>query len=144
MNNMRRIRKSSMVLPAAIAALALLPGAGPATAKSSSAGLTNFHGTVSAVSSTSASRTLKLKRASGTTLTFRITASTEFERLSGLSALTKGKSIEVKARRVDGRWVARQIEPSTGSDDDGGGSGGGGSDDAAGDDHGSGGHGSDD
>lgn len=142
---MRRIRKSSMVLPAAIAALALLPGAGPATAKSSSAGLTNFHGTVASVST--ANRTVRLRRSSGT-ITFRVTASTEFERLSGLSALTRGKSIEIKARKIDGRWTARQIEPGgASSDDDSGDDNGGGrngSDDAPGDDHGSGGHGSDD
>jgi hypothetical protein len=142
MTNMRRIRRSSMALGATVAALAVLPGAGPATAKSSSAGLTNFHGTVSSVSTSA--RTLRINRTSGTTLTFRITSATEFERLSGLSSLTKGKSIEVKARKVNGRWTARKIEPLAGGTDDNGGGSDDGANHDAGDDHGSGGHGSDD
>jgi hypothetical protein len=130
----------------AAGAIAVLPVAGTATAKTSTAGLTSFHGTV--VSASTAGKTLKIKRPSGTTLTFRVTATTKFERLGGgLGALRSGRSIEVKARKVDGRWTARNVEPAelehAGGDDNGGGSGAG-SDDPAGDDHGSGGHGSDD
>jgi hypothetical protein len=131
----------------AAGAVAVLPaaGAGVAGAKTSTAGLTNFHGTVLSTSTGATGKTLRIKRPSGTTLTFRVTTATKFERLGGgLSALRAGRSIEVKAKRIDGRWTARQVEPAAlehaGGDDHGGG----GADDLAGDDHGSGGHGSDD
>jgi Tfp pilus assembly protein PilW len=148
--NMKRTT-SMLVSVAAVAALAVIPGTGataaPVSAASSSAGLTSFHGTVSSVST--GSSTLRLKRASGRIMSFRVTSATTFQRLGGgLSALTRGKSIEVKARQVNGRWTARKIEPATGTDDNGSGSHG--ADDGpnhdAGDDHGGGrgGHGSDD
>jgi hypothetical protein len=123
-------------------AVALVPASAPAK---SSDGLTSFHGTVTSVST--AGKTFRIKRANGATLTFRVTSATTYERVGGrLSALTRGEAIEVKARRVDGRWTARKVE----ADDDGAGDdhGGGGDDDGAnhdaGDDHGSGGHGADD
>ncbi|MCW2987056.1 MAG: hypothetical protein JWR63_4626 [Conexibacter sp.] len=135
-------RTISMLAPvAAVAALAAIPGTGataaPVSAASSTAGLKSFHGTVSSVSS----GTLRLKRAGGRIMSFRVTSGTTFERLGGrLSALTKGKAIEVKARQVNGRWTARKIEPGAAADDNG-------ADDGpnhdAGDDHGGGGHGSD-
>ncbi|WCB92109.1 hypothetical protein DSM104299_00794 [Baekduia alba] len=136
---------NKIVVTGAVAAIAVVPAAGAGAKSSSSAGLTNFHGTV--VSASSASKSLKIKRPSGTTLTFRVTSTTKFERLGGgLGALRAGRSIEVKARKVDGRWTARAVEPAAAEhpngDDDS--SGGGGSDDAGADDHGSGGHGSDD
>jgi hypothetical protein len=127
---------------AATAALAAVPtvnagaASGSGSGTSSTAALKNFHGTVASVST--AARTLRITRPNGTTLTFRITASTTFERLGGgLSALRQGRSIEVKARRSDGRWVARKVEPATAEHATG-------DDRRAGDDHGSGGHGSDD
>jgi hypothetical protein len=145
MFNMTKHRRTSWpVAVVVVAALAVIPVAG-AGAKSSTAGLTNFHGTV--VSASSASNTLRIKRPSGTTLTFRVTSATKFERLGGrLGALRAGRSIEVKALKVAGSWTARQVEPAAAEhaagDDNGGGSHG--ADDPPGDDHGSGGHGSDD
>jgi hypothetical protein len=126
------------------AALAAVPG--PAVAKSSD-GLRSFHGTVTSVSKSA--KTFRVKRTNGTSLTFRVTSATVFERISGgFSGLSKGRAIEVKAKNVDGRWSARKIEPDTDGDDgDDRGRGRGSddsSDDDAGDDHGSGGHGSDD
>jgi len=103
------------------------PASAPAGAKSSSsAGLRSFHGTVVSVSNSD--RTLRLRRSASLTTTFRITSTTVFDGLSGISALTRGRAVEVKARLVGGRWVARKIEPATRSRDD----------------HGSGGHGADD
>jgi Domain of unknown function (DUF5666) len=142
-------RTISTAVAAAFTAAALTAAPGPAVAKSS-AGLTSFHGTVSSVSKSS--KTFRVKRANGTSLTFRVTSATVFQRISGgFSGLTKGRAIEVKAKKVDGRWSARKVEPDddrSGGDDNGGGSGRGGDDDGpnhdAGDDHGSGGHGSDD
>jgi hypothetical protein len=140
---------ATVAVAAAAVAVPLTAGAGAATVPVKSSSLTSFHGTVTSVST--ANRTFRLKRSSGATLTFRVTSATVYERLGGLSSL-RGKAVEVKGRRADGRWTARKVE----RDDDGAnhdagddhGSGGGGSDDGpnhdAGDDHGSGGHGSDD
>jgi hypothetical protein len=148
-----KLRRTSMLAPvAAAAALAvgMAPGAGATTASSSSssssAGLTSFHGTVTSVST--ANRTFRIRRASGSSLTFRVTGATVYERLSGGLSSLRGKAIEVKGRMVDGRWTARKIEPDSdrAGDDNGGGRGGAddGPDHDAGDDHGGGGHGSDD
>jgi len=134
-------RTISTTVAAAFAAAALTAAPGPATAKSS-AGLTSFHGTVSSVSKSA--KTFRLARANGTSLTFRVTSATVFQRIS-FAGLSKGRSIEVKAKKVDGRWSARKVEPGTAGDDD---NGGGGNDDGpdhdAGDDHGGSGSGSDD
>lgn len=136
---------ATVALAAAAVAVPLASaGAAPVGAKSSSS-LTSFHGTVTSVST--ANRTFRLKRASGATLTFRVTSATVYERLSGGLSSLRGKAVEVKGRRADGRWTARKVE----RDDDGAAddNGGGGSDDGANhdatDDHGgSGGGGSDD
>jgi hypothetical protein len=119
---------------AAFATAALTAVPGPATAKDS-AGLTSFHGTVTSVSKSA--KTFRIKRTSGTSLTFRVTSATTFQRISGgFSGLTSGKAIEVKAKKVDGRWTARKVEPGTAGDTD---HHGGGNDDGpnhdAGDDH---------
>jgi hypothetical protein len=114
--------KRMLLAPAVIAAVAMGPGPSPATAAPSN-GLTSFHGTVSTVSESA--RTFRIKRSNGASLTFRVTSATVFQRIS-FGGLTNGKTIEVKARKVDGRWTARKVEPGTA------------------DDHGSGGHGSDD
>jgi hypothetical protein len=138
-------RTISAAVATAFTAAALIAVPSSATAKSS-AGLTNFHGTVTSVSKSA--KTFRVKRANGTSLTFRVTSATVFQRISGgFSGLTKGRAIEVKAKNVDGRWSARKVEPGTAGDDDSDAHGGG-SDDGpnhdAGDDHGGGGHGSDD
>lgn len=136
---------ATVAVAAAGVAVPLSAGAAAAPTKSSSS-LTSFHGTVTSVST--ANRTFRLKRSSGTTLTFRVTSATVFERLGGLSSL-RGKAVEVKGRRANGRWTARKVEPNDdGANHDAGDDHGGGNDDGAnhdaGDDHGGGGHGSDD
>jgi Domain of unknown function (DUF5666) len=137
-----------MLAPVAAAAalvVAMAPGAGATSpvATSSASALTSFHGTVTSVST--ANRTFRIRRSGGTSLTFRVTSATVYERLSGGLSSLRGKAIEVKGRKADGRWTARKIEPDDDAGDD---NGGGGNDDGAnhdaGDDHGSGGHGSDD
>jgi Domain of unknown function (DUF5666) len=158
------VRVKSLMIPVAtlatVAAVAVpVSGAGASSAPlRSSSSLTSFHGTVTSVAT--GARTFRLRSANGTVRTFRVTSATVYERLSGGLSSLRGKAVEVKGRKADGRWTARKVEP----DDDGaehdagddhggdrggsGGSGGGGSDDGAshdaGDDHGSGGHGSDD
>jgi hypothetical protein len=127
-------RTISTAVAAALTAAALTALPGPATAKTAP-GLTSFHGTVTSVSTSS--KTFQISRAGGTTLTFRVTSATTFQRISGgLSGLTRGKSIEVKARKADGRWSARKVEPGTTADDHGSGDDDG-ADHDAGDDHGS-------
>jgi hypothetical protein len=112
-------RTISTAVAAAFATVALAAVPGPATAKDS-AGLTSFHGTVTSVSTTA--KTFRITRAGGTSLTFRVTSATTFQRISGgFSGLAKGRAIEVKARKVDGRWTARKVEPGTAADDHGGG-----------------------
>jgi hypothetical protein len=136
-------RKNWLVALLAVAVAAVLPVAG-AGAKSggSKERLRSFHGTVTSVST--AGKTFQIRRAGGGTLTFRVTRTTVFQRLGGrLGALREGRAIEVKGKRVDGRWVARKVEPDAdhhrgGADD--------GPNHDAGDDHGGdrGGHGADD
>jgi hypothetical protein len=108
--------------------------------------LRHFEGKV--VSVDAAAQTFRLKDHERGTATFEVTDDTRFEGLSGFSALTEGlKRVEVKAKRVDGAWVARKVERSarrghhagrTGDDNAGGGRHG--ADDPAchdkGDDHG--------
>jgi hypothetical protein len=126
---MSKKRMSSLFVGAAIAVLAVVPG----TSSAATVTATNFHGTVSSVSA--AQKTFKIKRANGTSLTFTVTSSTVFERVDGgLSGLRRGRAVEVKAKRVDGRWVARKVEPGGAAGDDHGGHG---NDDPPGDDHGS-------
>lgn len=159
------LRMRALVVPVAAAAglgVAVAGGvpAGATVPVKSSSSLTSFHGTVTSVST--ANRTFKLRRANGTTRTFRVTSATVYERVGGGLSALRNRAVEVKGKQVDGRWVARKVERDDdasgddhGGDDNGGGSGSGsggsgrgGADDGpnhdAGDDHGSGGHGSDD
>src|SRR3954447_1228451 len=158
MKNTTKHRDGWLLALLAVAAVAVIPAG--ATAKSST-GLTSFHGTVASAST--ATKTLRITRPNGSTFTFRITTATVFERLGGgpralrqgraveghapHGALRRGRSIEVKARKADGRWTARKVEPAeaehAAGDDNGGGADDGANHDA-GDDHGSGGHGADD
>jgi hypothetical protein len=139
-------RKNWLVALLAVAVAAVLPVAGAGAKSSTNNGLKSFHGTVASVST--ADKTFQIRRAGGGTLTFRVTSTTVFQRLGGrLGALRTGRAIEVKGKRVDGRWVARKIEPNDAADDRNDDHGGGADDGAnhdAGDDHGSGGHGADD
>src|SRR5919199_639502 len=89
------------MLVAGVAALPALPVAGAGAKDSASSALKSFHGTVRSVSR--ADDTFTLRRANGATLTFRVTATTRYERVGGrLGALTRGEAVEVKARRVGG------------------------------------------
>ena len=94
------------------------------------AALRHIDGTV--VSKNSDNRTFKLKTESGNTVRIKVNGATEFERIAGFGALSKGMRIEVDAQRTDSGLLAKQVEPR-------GGSGGGGNDDGGGDDHGGGG-----
>ena len=134
---MTKNRATSAVIIGAIAALAIAVGPGTAAGKSKP-GLRSFHGTVGVVAK--ADRAFRLRRSGRSTLRFSVNRSTAYERVSGLAGLRRGLRIEVKARRVNGAWVARKIETEAGDDDAGDDKGGnrarGQSDDPAGDDNG--------
>lgn len=131
---MKRKRFIPVLSIAAVAVLALAL-VGSAAAKSGD-GTRSFHGTVSSIAKSKGA--LTINTAGGSRVRFVVRASTTYEHVSGLSGLSKGTPVEVHAFRSNDRWVATRIESNPG------GSGGGGSDDPPGDDHGSGGHGSDD
>jgi hypothetical protein len=125
-----RKRVSSIVLISAVcAALGVTVFAAGA-----SAAVRHFDATV--VSKSAANKTVKV-RTSGSTMNFKVTSRTKFERIAGgFSGLTRGLAIEVDANNASGRWVATQIEADRDS--------GGGDDDHGGDDHGGHGGGHDD
>jgi hypothetical protein len=132
---MNRNRIVSMPATGAVALLALALIGSSAGAKSSD-GTRSFHGTVNSIAKNK--RALTINTTGGARVRFVVRASTTYEHVSGLSGLSKGTAVEVKAFRSGDRWIATRIEANPG------GGGGHGSDDPAGDDHGSGGHSSDD
>ncbi|HEY1276860.1 MAG TPA: DUF5666 domain-containing protein [Thermoleophilaceae bacterium] len=107
--------------------------AAPAPQTAAAAAVREFEGTV--VSVNRDNKTFRLRDSERGTVRIKVTRSTDFERLRGFSSLHRGlRRIEVDAKRVNGAWVAREVERSGG--------GGRHDDDRAGDDHG--GHGDDD
>jgi Domain of unknown function (DUF5666) len=55
-------------------------------------------------------QTFRMRRNRGT-VRFTVTARTGFERIAGFAGLRRGLPAEVTARRADGGWVARKVEP---------------------------------
>ena len=102
-----------------------------------SAATRQYEGTV--VSVNRDARSFRLHDSERGTIRIRVTRSTRFERINGLSGLRRGMTrIEATVKRSNGRWVATEVERSGGGgshgggdDDDRGGSGrhSGGSDD---------------
>ncbi|MBK5218493.1 MAG: hypothetical protein JJE35_01720 [Thermoleophilia bacterium] len=134
---MKRKWFTPILAAGAVAILALALVGGPAAAKSRNDGRHSFHGTVASIAKNGGA--LTINRTGGSQVRFVVRASTTYEHISGLSQLSKGTPVEVKAVASNGKWIATKIEANPG------GSGGGhGADDPPGDDHGSGGHGSDD
>ena len=128
---MKQKRIISMLSISAMAVLALAL-VGSAAAKSGD-GTRSFHGTVSGIAKDKGA--LTINTTGGASVRFVVRPSTTYEHVSGLSGLSRGVSVEVHALRSNDRWIATRIESNPG---------GSGSDDPPGDDHGSGGHGSDD
>lgn len=97
-----------MVRMALAAALAIAVIAVPGTAQAAS----QFEGTVTAKNSNARTFTLKQDEGGGT-FTFKVTADTKFQRISGFGAIKVGASgIEVNARRDGKRLIAIQVEKS--------------------------------
>jgi hypothetical protein len=92
----------------AVAIAALGTGVSSAGTVKSVPGLHSFHGTVSAVSTKH--KALRIKRTGRSSVRFVMTSSTTYEHVSGLSSLHRGDAVEVKARKVNGTWVARKVE----------------------------------
>ncbi len=109
------------IVAALVASLALTSVAG---AGARNGALREFEGKV--VSVDAAAKTFRLKDHHRGVKTIAVRARTRFEDLAGFSALRPGlKRVEAKVKRVNGAWVAREVELS-GRDDD--------RDDRAGDD----------
>ncbi len=93
-----------------------------------SAATRQYEGTV--VSVNRDARTFRLHDSERGTIRIKVTRSTRFERINGLSGLRKGMNrVEAIVKRSNGRWVATEVERS------GGGGGHGGDDNPSGDDN---------
>ena len=111
-------------IPAALVATAAAATAAPAAASApaGSAAVREFEGTV--VSVNRANRTFRLRDSERGTVRIRVNRRTRYERIDGLAGLRAGmRRIESTVRRVDGRWIALEVERSGGGgehgDDDG-------------------------
>ena len=94
------------------------PG-GRADARGSAALLREYEGTV--VSVNRDARTFRLRDTERGTVRIKVNRRTRYERIAGFAGLSAGMTnIEAVVRRVDGRWVAREVERSGGGGDHGG------------------------
>jgi hypothetical protein len=98
---------------------ALSAGAQAPAATSQTALLREFEGTV--VSVNRDARSFRLRDVERGTPVIKVTRNTRFERIDGLAGLKVGmKRVEAKVRRVDGRWIAAEVERSGGGGEHGG------------------------
>lgn len=111
-------RSVASIAAVTAAAAALMLGI---LATQASAALKHFDGTVA--SKNTSAKTFKITTQSGRQVTFKVNASTVFERISGFGALHKGMSIQVNANQTANGLIAKKVEPQEGG---GGGNGGGG------------------
>lgn len=119
---MRSRKRVASILAISAVAGALMLGV---LATAAQAALKHFDGTV--LSKNAAAKTFRISTQSGAK-TFKVNASTEFERIAGgFSGLHKGLAIEVDAVQSSTGLVAKQVEPqggNGGAGDDSGGHGG--------------------
>jgi hypothetical protein len=93
--------------------------AGP-DARSAAALLREYEGTV--VSVDRGNRTFRLRDTERGTVRIKVNRRTRYERIDGFSGLRAGlRNVEAVVKRVDGRWIAREVEISGGGGDHGGG-----------------------
>jgi hypothetical protein len=108
-----RLAKHFVPVALVAATAAALPAAAPAAAAQ------EFEGTV--VSVDRADRSFRLRDTERGTVRIRVTRTTRFERIAGLSGLRAGMTnIESVVRRSNGRWVALEVERSGGGGEHGG------------------------
>jgi len=128
------MRITRLIIPLTLVSAAVAAAPAAAAAPAQAGALREFEGTV--VSVNRDARTFRLRDSERGTVRIKVTRSTRFERIAGLSGLRAGmENIEAVVRRSDGRWIALEVERpggEHGGDDDGGdnsGPGGGGDDD---------------
>jgi hypothetical protein len=116
---MRSIRTLAPLAPLALTAavVAAVPTAtAAAAAPAGVSALRGFEGRV--VSVNDARRSFRLSDSERGTVRIKVNRRTSYERIAGFGALEPGmRGIEVLARRIDGRWVARSVERSGGGGD---------------------------
>ena len=84
-----------------------------------SAATRQYEGTV--VSVNRDAKTFRLKDSERGTIRIKVRRSTRFERIDGFSGLRKGmRRVEATVKRVNGRWVATEVERSGGGGSHGG------------------------
>ena len=105
-----------MRLIALITTMALLAPA----AASAQAPLREYEGRV--VSVNREAKRFRLHDVERGTVRVHVNRNTRFERINGMAGLRVGmRRVEVKVRRIDGRWVAAEVERSGGGGEHGGG-----------------------
>jgi Domain of unknown function (DUF5666) len=108
-----------MRLIALITGMALLA---PATTASAEAPLREFEGQV--VSVNREAKRFRLHDSERGTIRVHVNRNTRFERINGIAGLRVGmRRVEVRVRRIDGRWIASEVERSGGGGEHGGGGG---------------------
>lgn len=113
-----------MKLIALITAIAVLATTAVASAQ---APLREFEGEV--VSVNRDAKRFRLHDSERGTIRVHVNRNTRFERIDGMAGLRVGmRRVEVKVRRIDGRWIASEVEKSGGGGEHGGGDRGGGGD----------------
>jgi uncharacterized membrane protein YgcG len=113
-----------MKLIALITAIAVLATTAVASAQ---APLREFEGEV--VSVNRDAKRFRLHDSERGTVRVHVNRNTRFERIDGMAGLRVGmRRVEVKVRRIDGRWIASEVEKSGGGGEHGGGDRGGGGD----------------
>ncbi len=106
-----------MKLIALITAIAVLATTAVASAQ---APLREFEGEV--VSVNRDAKRFRLHDSERGTVRVHVNRNTRFERIDGMAGLRVGmRRVEVKVRRIDGRWIASEVEKSGGGGEHGGG-----------------------
>ena len=106
-----------MKLIALITAIAVLATTAVASAQ---APLREFEGQV--VSVNRDAKRFRLHDSERGTIRVHVNRNTRFERIDGMAGLRVGmRRVEVKVRRINGRWIASEVEKSGGGGEHGGG-----------------------
>ena len=106
-----------MKLISLITAVALLATSAVASAQ---APLREYEGKV--VSVNREAKRFRLHDSERGTIRVHVNRNTRFERIDGMAGLRVGmRRVEVKVRRIDGRWIASEVEKSGGGGEQGGG-----------------------
>ena len=106
-----------MKLISLITAIAVLATSAVASAQ---APLREYEGKV--VSVNRDAKRFRLHDSERGTIRVHVNRNTRFERIDGMAGLRVGmRRVEVKVRRIDGRWIASEVEKSGGGGDHGGG-----------------------